>query len=293
VVAPSLIPRKAGDRIKTNRRDAESFAKLLRAGEQTSVWVPDSAHESIRDLSRAREAAVADLKRKRLQVLKLLLRHGLHYPDKRTLGKAHRTWLASVKLAERSTRLDRLNAALRDSVPAWSLGSQVVALMALRGIDLLAAVVLLAEIGGVSRFSSAPELMAWLGLVPSESSTGDKVRRGPITKAGNSRARRILIEAAWSYRHPPRVGVEKAAHVAAAPRPAREIAWKAQTRLSARYRRLAASGKRQTVVVTAIARELTGFIWDICRQTMPAATAVRACGPLALEGARPAHRPSA
>lgn len=292
VVAPSLIPKKAGDRIKTNRRDAESLAKLLRAGELTVVWVPDEAHEAMRDLSRAREAAVADLKRKRLQALSLLLRHGLHYPGKKTWGKAHRLWLATVKLTERSTRvafeelmaaereaqarLDRLNSAIRDAVSEWALAPQVVAVQAMRGIDMITAVVLLAEIGDMSRFSSAPELMAWLGLVPSERSTGEKIRRGPITKAGNGRARRVLIEAAWSYRHPPRVGVEKAARVAAAPRPAREIAWKAQTRLSARYRRLTAKGKRQTLVVTAIAREMTGFMWDICRQVKPVARFIAA-----------------
>ncbi|KAB2919157.1 MAG: IS110 family transposase [Hyphomicrobiaceae bacterium] len=167
------------------------------------------------------------------------------------------------------------------------------ALQAMRGIDLIAAVVLVAEIGDMSRFASAPELMAWLGLVPSENSTGEEVRRGPITKAGNGRARRVLVEAAWSYRHPLRVGSAMQARVEAAPRPAREIAWKAQRRLTARYRRLAASDKQQTVIVTAIARKMAGFIWDICRQTMPTATAARACGPLALDGARPAHRPSA
>jgi hypothetical protein len=196
-----------------------------------------------------------------------------------------------------------LNAAIRDGVREWSLAPLVVALQAMRGIDLIAAVVLLAEIGDMSRFACAPQLMAWLGLVPSENSTGEEVRRGPITKAGNGRARRVLVEAAWSYRHPPRVGAEKAARVAAAPRPAREIAWKAQTRLSARYRRLTAKGKRQTLVITAIAREVAGFMWDICRQVMPSGrlaeagavtkAATRARGPLELGTARPAHRPSA
>lgn len=292
VVAPSLIPKKPGDRIKTNRRDAESLARLLRAGELTAVWVPDAAHEAMRDLSRAREAAVADLKRKRLQILSLLLRHGLHYPGKKTWGTTHRRWLTTVKLAELSTRiafeelmaaereaeagLERLNAAIREAVSEWALAPQVVAVQAMRGIDLITAVVLLAEIGDMTRFSSAPELMAWLGLVPSENSTGEKVRRGPITKAGNGRARRVLVEAAWAYRHPPRVGVEKAARVAAAPRQAREIAWKAQTRLCSRYRRLAAKGKRQTLVVTAIAREMAGFMWDICRHVTPVARAAAA-----------------
>jgi transposase len=184
---PKVRSKKASDRIKTNRRDAESLAKPLRAGELTPVWVPDEAHEAMRDLSRAREAAVGDLKRKRKQMLSLCLRHGPHYPGKTTWSTRHRVWLVNVKLAERSTRiaieelmaaereaqarLDRLNAAIRDAVPEWLLAPQVVARQAMRGIDLITAVVLLAEIGDVSRFSSAPELMAWLGLVSSESST--------------------------------------------------------------------------------------------------------------------------
>lgn len=314
VAAPSLIPKRAGDRVKTNRRDAESLARLHRAGELTAVWVPDEQHEAIRDLSRAREAAVDDLKRKRQQILSLLLRHGLHYPGKKTWGKAHRAWLREVKLPERGTRIafeelvaaereaqarvDRLTAAIGDVVEDWSLAPQLTALQALRGVELVNAVVLLAEIGDLSRFSSAGELMAWLGLVPSEDSTGEGVRRGPITKAGNRRARRALVEAAWSYRHPPRVGQAMAARVAAAPRAAREIAWKAQSRLSARYRRLTARGKRPTVAVTAIARELAGFVWDIGRQVMPSEAGPRAVpsGPGDRSSnlrARPAPRPSA
>jgi transposase len=315
VVAPSLIPRKASERIKTNRRDAESLAKLLRAGELTAVWVPDAAHEAMRDLSRAREAAVDDLKRKRQQISSLLLRHGLHYPGKKMWGKKHRTWLSQLKLGPVGTRLafeelmaaereaqmrvDRLTAAIRESVPTWSLAALVTALQAMRGVELVTAVVVLAEIGDLSRFQSPRELMAYLGLVPSEASTGDSVKRGPITKAGNKRARRALVEAAWSYRHPPRVGRDLQVRVAAAPKVAREIAWKAQTRLSSRYRQLARKGKRSTVATTAIAREMTGFIWDICRQVMPggvqsvtAERAKRAVDRSSNAGARPAHSPA-
>lgn len=281
VVAPSLIPKKAGDRIKTNRRDAQSLARLLRAGELTAVWVPDARHEAMRDLARAREAAVKDVKRKRQQVSSLLLRLGRHYPGKTTWGKAHRAWLAGQKLEYREQRialeelmvaerraqehLERLEAAIRECVPEWTLAPQVAALQAMRGIDLVAAVVVLAEIGDLSRFASPRELMAYLGLVPSESSTGEEVRRYGITKAGNGRVRRVLVEAAWSYRHPPRVSAAMQARVERAPRPAREIAWKAQRRLTARYRALARRGKRPTVVATAIAREMTGFIWAIAR----------------------------
>lgn len=293
VVAPSLIPSKPGDRVKTNRRDAMNLARLLRAGELTAVWVPDEHHEAIRDLSRAREAAVDDLKSKRQQVSSLLLRLGLHYPGKKTWGKAHRNWLASQKISHREQRFvfeellgaerqaqdraDRLEAAIRAAVPEWSLAEVVTALQAMRGIDLVSAVIILAEIGDLSRFASPRDLMGYLGLVPSERSTGDSVKRGPITKAGNRRARRILVEASWSYRHPPRVGREKQMKVEAASEPVRAIAWKAQTRLSGRFRALSKKGKRPTIVVTAIARELCGFIWAIHRAvTSPgAATASR------------------
>jgi transposase len=281
VVAPSLIPKKTGDHVKTNRRDANNLARLLRAGELTAVWVPDEHHEAMRDLSRARETAVDDLKSKRQQISSLLLRLGLHYPGKKTWGRAHRNWLRIQKIAQREQRLvfeellgaegqaearvERLAAAIRAAVPDWSLAKIVAALQAMRGIDVIAAVVIMAEIGDLSRFASPRELMAYLGLVPSERSTGDTVRRGPITKAGNRRARRILVESSWSYRHPPRVGKEKLAKVEAAPEAVREIAWKAQTRLCSRFRALTKNHKRPTIVVTAIAREMCGFIWAIDR----------------------------
>lgn len=284
VVAPSLIPKKAGDRVKTNRRDALGLVKLLRAGELTAVWVPDARHEAMRDLTRAREAAVDDLKSKRQQVLSLLLRLGRHYPGKRTWTQAHMNWLASQKLEhaeqriafeemllavrQAQERIARLEQAIRAAVPDWSLAEAVTALMAMRGLDLVSATAFLAEIGDLSRFRTARELMGYLGLVPSERSTGDTVKRGGITKAGNRRARRILVECSWSYRHPPRVGKEKLAKVAAAPRAVQEIAWKAQSRLSARFRALTRRGKRPTVVVTAIARELSGFIWAVSREVI-------------------------
>jgi len=281
VAAPSLIPKKPGDRVKTNRRDALNLAKLLRAGELTAVWVPDERHEAMRDLVRARGAAVDDLKSKRQQILSLLLRLGLHYPGKKTWTKAHMVWLTSQKLAHREQRIafeemllaarqaqervGRLDQAIAAAVPDWSLAEVVIALMALRGFDLISATIFLAEIGDLSRFGSARELMAYLGLVPSEASTGEQVKRGGITKAGNHRARRILVECSWSYRHPPRVGKKKLDKVAAAPREVQDIAWKAQTRLTARYRALTRRGKLPTVAVTAIARELAGFIWAVGR----------------------------
>ena len=281
VVAPSLIPKKAGDRVKTNRRDALDLARQLRAGELTAVWVPDQRHEAMRDLTRAREAAVEDLQSKRRQVLSLLLRLGRYYPGKRTWTQTHMNWLASQKLdhaeqriafeemllavRQAQERIARLEQAIRTAVPDWSLAQVVTALMALRGLDFVSASAFLAEIGDLTRFQTPRELMGYLGLVPSEHSTGDRVKRSGITKAGNRRARRILVECSWSYRHPPRVGAEKLVKVAAAPRAVQEIAWKAQSRLCARYRALARRGKRPTVVVTAIARELSGFIWAVNR----------------------------
>ncbi len=286
VVAPSLIPKKAGEQVKTNRRDANNLARLLRAGELTAVWVPDVTHEAMRDLSRARASAVDDLKAKRQQISSLLLRLGLHYPGKKTWGKAHRNWLASVKLAHREQRfvleelrlaerqaqerVDRIEKTIGEAVQEWSLREVVTALQAMRGIDLISAVTLMAELGDLTRFARAHELMGYLGLVPSENSTGDKVRRGGITKAGNTRARTTLVEASWSYRHPPRVGREKQAKVDATPEAVREIAWKAQVRLSSRYRKLIRNGKLKCVTVTAVARELAGFVWAIGQVVRPA-----------------------
>jgi transposase len=282
VAAPSLIPRRPGDKVKTNRRDAVSLAKLLRADELTAVWVPDSHHEAMRDLTRARETAAMDARVKRQQVSAFLLRLGRHYPaGKSTWTKAHLKWLAQQKfdypeqrivfeemmLAMRQAceRQERLEQAIRAAVADWSLAELVSALMAMRGIDLIAAATLLAEVGDLSRFPTAQAVMAYLGLVPSEDSTGDTVKRGSITKAGNRRARRMLLECAWSYQHPPRVGQAKQAKVDAAPTAVREIAWKAQHRLYRRYRALIRKGKLKTIAITAVARELAGFIWAVSR----------------------------
>ena len=279
VVAPSLIPQKPGDRVKTNRRDALSLARQLRAGDLTAVWVPDPHHEAVRDLTRARGAAVRDQRAKRQQVSALLLRLGLHYPGKTTWGKAHMAWLAGQKLAhleqrialeemlhavrQAGDRIARLEQAIHAAVPDWSLAPSATALMALRGIEFIAATTLLAEIGDLTRFRTPRELMAWLGMVPSEHSTGERIRRGPITKSGNRRARSILVECAWSYRHPPRVSRDKLTRLEAAPPAVRDIAWKAQSRLTARYRALRRAGKLDVIAITAVARELAAFIWAV------------------------------
>jgi len=286
VVAPSLVPRKPGDRVKTNRRDALTLARLLRAGELTGVWVPDEGHEAMRDLVRARAAAVETLRVHKQQVASFLLKHGRHFPRKTTWGARYMRWLQeqrfahpahqivlqeaveAVRLAkERVLRLEKL---IEELLPNWSLAPVVNALQALRGVSLTVAVTFVAEIGDLRRFARPRHLMAYLGLVPSERSTGDAVRRGGITKAGNGRVRHLLVESAWTYRHPPRVGAKKLAHLERVPPKVREIAWKAQSRMTARYRALAVRGKRLTVVCTAIARELAGFMWAVARESRPA-----------------------
>ena len=295
VVAPTLVPVRPGDRVKTDRRDALKLARLLRGGELTAVWVPDEAHEALRDLVRAREAAHKDLRRARHRVQKFLLRHGQRYPLRtktwgvkymawmQALGFAHaaeaavhRDYVAEVeRLAERRARLDReLELALAQS-PA-SLQTVVRALQVLRGVAVVTALTAVAEVGQFGRFTGARQLMAYSGLVPRESSSGDSVWRGAITKTGNAHLRRVLIEAAWQYRHRPHAGAPlrrrrqgQAAELCA-------IAEKAEHRLHPRYRRLLARGKPKGKVVTAIGRELLGFMWAVAVRaedgsTMPAA----------------------
>ncbi len=285
VVAPSLIPRRPGDRVKTNRRDATQLARLLRAGELTAVWVPDEAHEAVRELVRAREAAVDDLRRKRQSISSMMLRYGRSYPGKKTWGARHRQWLQAQKFdhpaqqlvllemthaaQHAAERLERVDAALVEFLPTWSLAPVVEALQALRGVQLVTAATIMVEIGDLRRFDNPRQLMGYLGLVPGERSTGDTVRRLGITKAGNGRVRRALVESAWSYRHVPRISKVKHYVHERVPAAVREIALKAQVRLCARYRALAGRGKKLNVAVTAIARELAGFVWAIGRVMQP------------------------
>jgi len=282
VVAPSLIPRRPGDRVKTNRRDAVSLARLLRAGELTAVWVPDEGHEAMRDLVRARAAAIETLRVHRQQVSAFMLKHGRVYPRKKGWTMRYLRWLQEqqfdhpahqIALQEMveavrvsKERVERLEGTIEEFVPNWSLAPLVRALQTLRGIDLIVAVTFVTEVGEVSRFESPRQLMGYLGLVPGERSTGETIRRGGITKAGNGRVRHMLVESAWTYRHPPRIGKTKLYRLERAPPKVREIAWRAQNRLTARYRKLAARGKRTTVVCTAIARELVGFMWAVARE---------------------------
>jgi transposase len=289
VIAPSLIPKRPGERVKTNRRDALTLARLHRAGELTAIWVPDPGHEAVRELVRARDAAMADLRAKRQHLQSFLLRHGRLFPGRKPWTRAHARWLSELAfehpaqylvlreyrqgIEDAEARLERLTQQIADVVTTWSMAPVVEAYQALRGVALITAVTFVAEIGDVRRFESPRQLMAYLGLVPCESSTGERVRRGSITKAGNTRVRRVLIEGAWTYRFPARMSRLLQERQANLPQIVRTIAWKAQVRLCARYRRLMAAGKRQTVVTTAIAREMAAFLWAIGREVNPSAAA--------------------
>ena len=281
VIAPSLMPRRPGDRVKTNRRDALALARQLRSGNLTAIWVPDPAHEAMRDLVRARGAAMADLQRCRQRISSFLLRNELRY-DNRSWTKKHRAWLGRLTfereehrravgemlqaLDEAAARCDRLTADIAERVAHWSLAWLVEALQGLRGFALLNATTLAAEIGDPRRFAKPTQLMAYLGLVPGEHSSGERVRRGGLTKAGNGRSRKALVEAAWTYAR--RATMAPPAHKYD---PAvRLIATKARQRLSRRYRRLTARGKRPTVAIAAIARELVGFVWAVAQAAGPA-----------------------
>jgi transposase len=286
VAAPSLIPKKSGERIKNDRRDALKLARLHRAGELSAVYVPDPADEAMRDLSRARQDAVNATRKAKQQLKALLLRHQIRYSGRSAWSRAYFRWLSDIAMAypalqvalqeyidavhEGTGRVDRLTEQIRQLVPLWRMAPVVSALQAARGVSLVVAVTLLAELGELSRFRKPSQLMAHLGLVPSEHSSGESTKRGGITKTGNRHARRVLIEAAWAYRLPARVSRLMLKRQQEVPKPVCRIAWKAQLRLCTRYRRLMARGKLKQKVVTAIARELSGFLWAMAKQVQPA-----------------------
>ena len=286
VVAPSLIPKKPGERIKTDRRDACKLAGTLRSADLTAVWVPDEEQEAMRDLTRARDDMKGQERKARQQLNAYVLRHGHAWPSNKTRWtQTHYNWLESLKFAHdwqqvvlqeyidavkaASQRVADITAQMERVLPQWSLAPVVDSLVALRGIDKLAAMVLLAELGDISRFDSPKQLMAYLGLVPSEHSSGGRRRQGAITKTGNSHARRMLVESAWSYRFPARQTAHLKRKAANASDEAKVIAWRAQKRLCGRYRTLLQAGKNTKQTTVAIARELTGFIWDIVCHEMP------------------------
>lgn len=282
VVAPTLVPVKAGDRVKTDRRDALKLARSFRAGDLTAVWVPDAAHEALRDLVRAREAATKDQLRARHRLGKFLLRQGQRPPTPMTAWtQAHLAWVKSIRCAhaaQEATLLDyihevehmtariaRLEAALMVAVNTAPphMRAVIAALQALRGVALVSAVTIAAEVGAFSRFTTPRQLMGYSGAVASEDSSGRRTRRGGITKAGNAHLRRIIVESAWHYRHRPAVAAALRKRQATVSPEVKEIAWTAQHRLYGRYRALTARGKSKQHAVTAIGRELLGFVWAI------------------------------
>jgi transposase len=289
VIAPSLVPTKTGDRVKTDRRDAERLARCYRAGELTAVWVPDAAHEALRDLVRAREAAKKDQLRHRHRLGKFLLRHGKRPTD---AGKAwtqkYLNWIRihvrfeqpaleatlahyREEVEHAAERIAKLEQAIDEAVAqaAPEIRAVIEALQALRGVAQTTAATVVCELGSLARFPSPRQLMGYSGLVSREHSSGNRIQRGAITKTGNAHLRRVLVEAAWTYQHRPNVQgrVLRRQKSLALSEEAKRIAWKAQQRLHKRFTTLAARGKNHNQIVTALARELLGFMWAIAVHT--------------------------
>ena len=289
VIAPSLVPKKPGERIKTDRRDAAKLAQNHRSGDLVKVVIPDEACEAIRDLERARDDAKKSERVARQQLSKFLLRHGRHYPGKTTWNDAHRAWIAGQGFAEpaqkhvladglatvetATLRVSQLTARLRELAETWDRMPLVKALQALRGVEFVTAVTVAAEVGDFRRFATAGDFMGYVGLIPTEHTSGDTRRRGPITKTGNAHVRMLLVESAWHYRRQPRMSKAlRERNVGIAPGVC-AIAWKAQKRLHTRLMKLIGRGKPPAEAVTAVARELAGFIWAIGREEVLLAAA--------------------
>jgi transposase len=283
VVAPSLIPKKPGERIKTDRRDAIMLARIMRSGDLTQVYVPKVEDEAIRDISRAREDAMKDLKSAKLRLKSFLLRQDIRYEGRANWGKTHLRWLATVvcqtpaqqivfqeyvrAVNEHHERVQRLELELHSQVDHWRMKPVVIGIQAMRGIAFNIAATLIAELGDITRFDNPKQLMGYLGLTPSEYSSGKTRKLGGITKAGNGHARKALVEGAWSYRHPAKVSRPLQLRLEKVPQEIQDISWKAQVRLCKRYRRLTGKGKHPNKVVVSIAREMAAFVWDIAKQT--------------------------
>ena len=282
VVAPSLIPKKPGDRVKTDRRDARQLARLMRSGDLTPVYVPAVDDEAIRDLSRAREDTLRDLKAAKLRLKAFVLRHDIRSTGRANWSPAHLRWLSEVvcptpaqqmvfqeyvqTVTEQTERLQRLEHELHEQVKTWRFQPVVEALQALRGVQFTVAVTTVAELGDLTRFDNPRQLMNYLGLTPSEYSSGARRQQGSITKTGNTHARRALVEGAWAYRYPAKVSRHLQLRLENLPKAIQAISWKAQVRLCKRYRQLLAKGKNANQVVVAIARELSAFMWAIAKQ---------------------------
>jgi transposase len=288
VVSPSLIPKKASDRVKTDRRDAEQLARLHRAGELSAIHVPDQEDEAIRDLIRARTSAMDDQRKARNRLKGFLLRLGFRYSGRSSWTDAHKRYLSGLLMPQPAqqivfqelihaiddagARLARLTQAMEDALPGWKWEPVVRALMSLRGVQVLSAMTLVAETGDMSRFKEARQLMSFFGLTPSEHSSGGKRLQGPITKCGNSHCRRVLTEAAWHYRLKPLVSEAMQKRQEHQSKDVRMIAWKAQQRLHKRFKQLSVR-KKSVVAAAAIARELVGFVWAIACTVKPPAQA--------------------
>ena len=284
VVAPSLIPKKPGERVKTDKRDALKLAKLLKSEDLTPIYVPEPEDEAIRDLSRAREVAMKDLKDAKYQLKALLLRNNINYAGTANWSLKHLRWLTELVLPhpaqqivlqefiqtinERIARLERLDNELSHHVYQWRYYPVVKAIQAMRGVRLLVAAGVVAELGDLTRFDHPRKLMSYLGLVPSEHSSGGKRHIGAITKCGNGRARRLLVEGAHSYRHAANISTELQKRQEGLPKQLIDILWKAQLRLCKRYKKLINKGKHYNLVVTAIAREMIAYIWAITKQVV-------------------------
>jgi transposase len=279
IAAPSMIPNKSGERVKTDRLDAIKLARLLRGGDVTSVWVPDAAHEAMRDLVRSRADAMQHLKAAKRQLLAFLLRQGRSYDGIKHWTRTHFTWLAAQTFEHPAHQIvfqDYVNAVhdgqrrhqqliemIERMVLEWSMKPLLDALCTMRGIDIISAATILCATGDLRRFSSPGKLSAYFGLVPAEHSSGGTVRRAGITKTGNNEVRRILDQCAWCYRFPARVAARKERLYSTAGKEVRDIAWRAQVRLCTRYRKLIARGKKAPVACMAVARELATFIWEM------------------------------
>jgi transposase len=295
VIAPSLIPTKASDRVKTDRRDARQLARLFRAGELTAIYVPDEEDEAVRDLVRARDRSMIDQRKARQRLKGFLLRLGHRYLGRGNWSAEHLRYLASMKLSHAAQqiafqeyleaitvateRLERLTKAMEAALPAWKREPVVRAMMSLRGVALINGMTLVAEAGDLTRFDSPSQLMSYFGLTPSEYSSGEKRQQGAITKAGNGACRRALVEAAHHYRIAPRVSPAMQKRQEGQSKEVRAIALKAQQRLHSRYRLLTGRHKKTVIVVTALARELCGFVWAIaCQVSAPDKVKIREKG---------------
>ncbi|MBQ4833558.1 IS110 family transposase [Pseudoalteromonas sp. MMG010] len=284
VVAPSLIPKKPGEKIKTDKRDALKLAKLLKSEDLTPIYVPEPEDEAVRDLSRAREIAMKDLKDAKYQLKALLLRNNINYKGTANWSQKHLRWLTELVLphpaqhivlqeflqtiTERISRLERFDNELTHHVHQWRYYPVVKAIQAMRGVRLLVATGVVAELGDLTRFDHPRKLMSYLGLVPSEHSSGGKRHIGAITKCGNGRARRLLVEGAHTYRYAANISTDMQKRQEGLPKDIIDIAWKAQLRLCKRYKKMIAKGKHYNLVVTAIAREMIAYIWAIAKEVV-------------------------